>query len=142
MPTVPKTVIALDVGSQRIGVAIASLEARLPRPLLTLTATDNDLQEQLQAIIEREAVGHIVVGLPRGMAGQQTAQTESTLQFAENLKNQLRIPIDMQDESVTSKQAEAELESRGKPYQRGDIDALAATYILEDWLAGHTEVIA
>lgn len=142
MPTAPKSVVALDVGSKRIGVAIASLEARLPRPLVTLTATDHDLLEQLQAIIERETVGRIVVGLPRGMAGQQTAQTNSILQFTERLKEQINIPIDMQDESVTSKQAEAELESRGKPYQRSDIDALAATYILEDWLAVHTEAIA
>jgi RNase H-fold protein (predicted Holliday junction resolvase) len=48
----------------------------------------------------------------------------------------------MQDEAVTSKRAEAELEARGKPYQRGDIDALAATYILEDFLAGHREPAA
>ncbi len=45
----------------------------------------------------------------------------------------------MQDEAVTSKHAEAELESRGKPYERGDIDALAATYILQDWLAENPE---
>jgi RNase H-fold protein (predicted Holliday junction resolvase) len=35
---------------------------------------------------------------------------------------------------VTSKQAEAELSSRGKPYSKADIDALAATYILDDFL--------
>ena len=45
----------------------------------------------------------------------------------------------MQDEALTSHHAEEELEARGKPYERGDIDALAATYIVQDWLDGHPE---
>jgi putative Holliday junction resolvase len=140
MPTTPRSVLALDVGSKRVGVAVASLVARLPRPLVTLNATDAQLLSTLEDIIKDENVGRLVVGLPRGMEGQQTAQTESTLRFSERLKTRFDMPIDMQDEALTSKHAEQELQNRDKPYQPGDIDALAATYILEDWFSEHTEL--
>jgi len=139
MPTTLKSVLALDVGSKRVGVAVASLQARLPRPLVTLSA-DDKLFAQLAAIVRREEVGRLVVGLPRGLDGQQTAQTESTLTFTKTLQSHFDLPIDMQDEALTSKHAEEELSKRGKPYQPADIDALAATYILEDWLREHQEL--
>jgi putative Holliday junction resolvase len=131
----------LDVGGQRIGVAIASLAARLPRPLTTLAAGEAFLVA-LKGIIESEDVGSLVVGLPRGLNGQETNQTKAVEAFVAELSQQVDLPVHLQDEAVTSKQAEAELEARGKTYQRGDIDALAATYILEDFLAGHQEPVA
>jgi putative Holliday junction resolvase len=128
----------LDVGSQRVGIAVASLAARLPRPLTTLRQ-DASFWQSLKEIIETEDAGTLVIGLPRGLDGQSTAQTAAIETFAADLRQHVDLPIHYQDEAVTSKQAEAELEARGKPYQRGDIDALAATYILEDFLAGHQE---
>jgi len=141
MPKLLKSVLALDVGSKRVGVAVASAQARLPRPLTTLDAEENTLLSNLEDIIKTEDVGRLVVGLPRGLAGQHTAQTEFTLRLKETLQAHFDLPIDMQDEALTSKRAEEELQTRGKPYQKGDIDALAATYILEDWLSAHEELI-
>jgi putative Holliday junction resolvase len=130
----------LDVGDRRVGVAVASLAARLPRPLTTLLRDDDkNFFQELQTVIKAENVEALVVGFPRGQAGQPTAQTGTIEAFADELRRHCGLPVHFQDESVTSKQAEAELEARGKTYQRGDIDALAATYILEDFLAGHTE---
>jgi putative Holliday junction resolvase len=140
MLTVPKSVLALDVGSKRVGVAVASLQARLPRPLVTLNASEDKLLPSLEDIIKREDVGRLVVGLPRGMSGQQTAQTEFTLRLTKTLQAHFDLPIDMQDEALTSKHAEQELQKRGKPYAPGDIDALAATYILEDWFSERQEL--
>jgi putative transcription antitermination factor YqgF len=74
------------------------------------------------------------------MEGQSTAQTESTLRFSKELQEHFDLPIDMQDEALTSKKAEEELRKRRKPYKPGDIDSLAATYILEDWFAQHKEL--
>lgn len=129
------------MGNQRIGVAVASLASRLPRPLVTLTR-DDSFFPALQDIIESESVETLVVGFPRGLDGQHTEQTRDTEAFKAELSRRSNLPVHMQDEAVTSKRAEAELEARGKPYQRGDIDALAATYILEDFLAGHREPAA
>jgi putative Holliday junction resolvase len=127
------SILALDVGSQRVGLAIASATVRLAHPMGTLQ-NDASFMEHLNKVVKDEAVGQIVVGLPRGLSGQTTAQTSLVEEFTQNLKTVFDLPIHMQDEAVTSIRAEDELRSRGKMYERGDIDALAATYILEDFL--------
>jgi putative holliday junction resolvase len=139
-----KSVLSLDVGEKRVGVAVASFDAHLPRPLLTLHRTDTFFQ-QLADIIDSEGAAAIVVGYPRGLDGQTTGQTRSIEAFVKELKTHIKLPTYFQDEAVTSKQAEAELKARGKPYQPGAIDALAATYILEDFIREHhnlSEVMA
>lgn len=138
MPTL-RSVMALDVGTKRIGVAVSSLIARLPRPLVTLTSSGSELIGELSEIIKSEYIDQIVVGMPRGLEGQNTAQTEYTFNFVKTLRQSFKLPIDLQDEALTSKKAEQELDSRGKPYKPADIDSLAATYILEDWFASLKE---
>ncbi len=133
MPATPSSVLALDVGAKRVGVAVASRVARLPQPLITLERNDSFFAD-LKRIVETETADTLVVGLPRGLEGQSTTQTAATEAFIEQLRQHFSIPIHLQDEALTSKQAEAELQTRGKPYKRGDIDALAATYILQDFL--------
>lgn len=136
MAVTNSSVLALDVGSKRVGVAVASVIARLPHPVTTLNNDDNFF-ESLKSIISQEDAGALVVGLPRGLQGQDTDQTRAIEAFVEELKQQIDLPVYLQDEAVTSEHAEAELKGRGKPYDKGDIDALAATYILDDWLANH-----
>ena len=130
------SIIALDVGDKRIGVALASHQARIASPLVTLT-NDETFIAALSKIIEENEVGGIVVGLPRGMDGQETNQTKSVREFAKKLHGAINLPLYWQDEAVTSINAEAELRRRGKAYTKGDIDALAATVILEDYLHEH-----
>lgn len=127
------SILALDVGTKRIGVAIADAIARLPRPLTTLESGE-DILKQIADLAAEHNASEIVVGLPRGMNGQDTAQTAFTEEFVRKLKQKTGILVHMQDEAVTSAQAEEELRQTGKPYSKGDIDALAATYILEDFL--------
>ena len=139
MPTL-ESILALDFGQRRIGVAIASLAARLPRPLTTLQTGAHFLAE-LQKIIEDEAVTAIVVGLPRNLEGQPTDQTAAAQGFGHQLE-QLGLPVHFQDEALTSQQAEAELKARGGHYPKEAVDALAATIILEDFLANNSKVTA
>jgi putative Holliday junction resolvase len=113
--------------------------ARLPSTLTTLqrsASTADDVKKLMSA----EGASILVVGLPRGLNGQHTAQTEAVQTFGRELEQVVGVPLQWQDEAVTSRKAEAELESRGKPYQKGDIDALSAVYILEDFLRDHPEV--
>lgn len=125
--------LALDVGAARVGLALASWAARLPTPLPALP-NDAGLMASLREIIERQQVGQLVVGLPRGLDGQESQQTAAARQFASHIKAELGLPVSLQDEAVTSKQAEAELKTRKKAYTKGDIDSLSAVYILEDYL--------
>jgi len=129
----PYELLALDVGSVRIGVARASSLVRLPEPLMTIQNGPETVQRLKQLVVEHDA-RTLVVGLPRGLEGQETAQTASVREFVALLSQQLSIPIVLQDEAVTSRKAEDELLARGKPYAKGDVDALAAAYILDDYL--------
>lgn len=121
-------------------MAIGTFSSRLPRPLTTLIQGDNFLTD-LKQIIEEESVSDLVIGLPRGLQGQDTEQTIAIATFAKEIKHELGLPVHFQDEAVTSKQAESELQARGKTYDKSDIDALAATYILEDWFANHKDLV-
>jgi putative Holliday junction resolvase len=127
------SILALDVGSRRIGLALASYAARLTSPYKTV-ANDENIWQTLRDICRDERVSQLVVGLPRGLDGQATAQTEYVETFAHMLATEVGLPIKLQDEAVTSRQAEAELAARGKQFEKGDIDALAAVYILDDYL--------
>lgn len=133
------SILALDVGEKRIGVAQATVPAFLSKPLTTLT-NSAQIMHDIVALVQQERATALVVGLPRGMEGQETAQTRAVEAFGHNLEQHLSIPLYWQDEAVTSLQAEAELKARRKPYVKGDIDALAATYILEDFLRNHKEL--
>jgi len=135
----PSTILALDVGDRRIGVARASTLSRLPSVLTTLQRS-TDSTADIKQLVSAEGASVIVMGLPRGLNGQHTAQTAAVQAFGRELEQILSVPLKWQDEALTSRKAEAELEARGKPYQKGDIDALSAVYILEDFLRDNPEV--
>ena len=126
------SILGLDIGEKRVGVAIADAPVFLAHPLATIETAE--LQEVLETLFRERDIEKIVVGYPRNQSGEATAQTG----FAQAVMQKLQIPKGVhtvwQDESLTSVKAEAELAQRGRPYQKADIDALAATYILEDYL--------
>ena len=134
-------VLGLDVGDRRIGVAMASVEAGIASPLITLDRTQvSDIYNHILHMITEQKAGEVIIGLPRGMQGQETAQTTSAREFAAKLQKVLNdsssnCKVYMQDEAATSIMAEEDLKAAGKPYVKGDIDKQAATYILNDWLA-------
>lgn len=130
------SILALDVGTVRIGVALAGSVARLPRPLLTLL-NDENFTKQLRQIIDQEGVKVLVIGLPRSLNGDDTDQTRMVRSFVGSWQSSISLPLVYQDEALSSARAKAELEARAKPYQKGDVDALAATFILDDFLAGN-----
>lgn len=133
MPRTTNSIISLDIGAKRIGVAIASLEAKLPSPYTTLIL-DDQFYPNLKKIIAEEAVTSIVVGMPRNLDGQPTSQTYFVESFINEIKQHVDLPLFTQDEALTSRMAQEELEARGKDFKKADIDALAATYILQDYL--------
>lgn len=139
MLTTTPSIIALDIGERRIGVAIGAVQARLASPLQTLQRSESIFDEIAQLAKTQQAVG-IVLGLPRGLEGQHTAQTAAVEAFGNALEKMVSVPLYWQDEALTSRQAEAELVARGKPYRKEDIDALSATYILEDFMRDHPEI--
>ncbi|MDQ5972640.1 MAG: putative pre6S rRNA nuclease [Patescibacteria group bacterium] len=132
-------IVALDIGDKRIGVATANVVARLASPLKTLDVSD-DVIEQIKQLTAEQTAAAVVLGLPRNLKGEDTDQTRKVREFGERLQHHLDIPIYWQDEALTSHVSEEKLKSGKTPYQKSDIDALAATYILEDFLASKEEL--
>jgi putative Holliday junction resolvase len=125
--------LSLDVGKSRIGIAIADSIAKLPSPLKTIDFNGHSI-EAINSIIKEHNVAKLIVGLPRGLNGQETEQTTWLRQFYEKLKSSVKIETHLQDEALSSVRAKDELDKRGNAYTKEDIDSLAATYILEDFL--------
>lgn len=128
-------ILGIDIGEVRVGIALGSEETKLASPLLTLD-NDSNLIANLKKISEENQVDLIIAGLPRSLDGQDTMQTEYSRRIGNHIKDNLKIDLIFQDEALTSVKAKEELESRKKPYNKGDIDKLAACYILEDYLMG------
>lgn len=134
------SILAIDYGEKRVGLALASSEARIAKPYTTLE-NSTQLHHELQMIIKEHDISQLVLGLPRSLDGNETAQTSRTRDFARDLES-LGLPIELVDEAGTSQQAREELEAKGKPYKKGAIDALAATYILEDYLGREQHAVS
>ena len=126
-----QSLVCLDVGEKRIGVAVADVGIRIAVPLLTITV-DGDELRAIAEIVERESAKTIVVGYPRNQQGESTAQTAYVERFSGQLTDIAEVVF--QDESLTSVIAEDRLKQSGKSYQKADIDAQAAAIILQDYL--------
>ncbi len=142
MQNAPKQLLALDVGEKRVGIALASTLSRLAKPYTTLVRSDQILNE-LDKLVKSQNITAVVIGLPRGLEGQETHQTRLTREFADQLKSKIELPLYWQDEAVTSLKAEQELASKKRQtFTKAEVDALAATYILEDFLRDNPKELA
>lgn len=130
--------LSLDVGMKRIGMAVIDSDVRIARPLgwLEVDGSGSELEEIVKACgLYQPSV--IVVGYPRNQSGEPTQQTRVVEEFCERLKTAEVPPIVFQDESLTSVVAEEQLKAVKKPYNKGDIDAVAAALILTDYVESH-----
>lgn len=127
-----ENVLCLDVGERRIGVAWASLSLKIPFPLITLEV-DNKIVNEIKDLADSQNTKMVVVGMPRNQRGEETAQSQTIRKFAKSLV-EAGLEVEFQDESLTSVLAEEELNKSGKSFSKSDIDSLAATYILKDYL--------
>lgn len=127
--------LALDVGDRRVGLAMADAQVRIAVPFGWLERSDSVLVE-LTELLLRHNIDMVVVGYPRNQAGEPTQQTAKVEEFVAQLAEiELDIDVVYQDESLTSVQAEQRLGSKIK--EKGEIDAEAASIILQDYLEAH-----
>jgi putative Holliday junction resolvase len=143
------SILAVDYGRARIGLALAETEAQLAKPLLTLERVNrNEDMRRLRELAREHGVRQIVVGLPLRLDGTHGEMAEEATRFAARLRKQLGLPVDMLDERLTSWEAERLLEeqsgrvfhdakahgkSERKP-ARASVDAVAAAVILKEYL--------
>ena len=132
-------ILGLDVGEKRIGVARVDSTTKIAIPVSYIEVDGNEWQE-LNRLANIHNTKLFVIGLPRSNEGNETKQSLYARNFAKTLTE--KVPgakIRFQDESLTSVEAEARLKSRQKKYEKGDIDAEAASIILQDFVENFTE---
>lgn len=132
-------VVAFDVGARRTGVAVSDASGTLARPLETLAGAD--VVGAAVALIERlagedEGLAGVVVGLPLRGDGRETQGTPLARAFATALARRVAVPVVLQDERLSSVEAEARLSVNERDWRRrkGRLDAAAAAVILQDYL--------
>jgi putative Holliday junction resolvase len=136
-------IVAFDVGERRIGMAISDPTATLARPLDVITIRALESAAVLQAadavarlVDDDGAIEMIVVGLPRRLDGSPNAMTPRVQAFAADLQTRTGLPVVLQDERLTSREAESRLALREKDWRvrKRHLDAAAAAIILQDYL--------
>lgn len=127
--------MALDVGTRRIGVAMADSRVKIAAPFGWLENDESTIQKIVELVL-RNDINTIVVGYPRNQSGEPTRQTKYVENFVDQLAEiDLDTKVVFQDESLTSVQAEQRLGNKIK--DKGEIDAEAASIILQDYLEEH-----
>ena len=130
-----RQLIGLDVGTARIGVAVADGSIRIAIPHGTIDVNGDEVKSIAELVVRNDC-DTIVIGYPRNQSGEATEQTRLVEAFAAQLED-LNAKLVFQDESLTSVMAEQRLQARSQPYSKGDIDSEAAAIILQDYMEQH-----
>ncbi len=130
-------ILGLDVGDRRIGVAMSDPLGMTAQRLTVLqrsTATAD--VEAVNALVERHAVGALVIGLPVTLRGARGPQAQRVEAFAQALRQRLAVPVHFVDERLTTVQGTRALQETGVPArkQKPLIDQVAAQLILQHFL--------
>lgn len=133
-------IIAFDVGSKTVGLALSDKGRMFASPLRTLKRVKWTVdREILRQIIEKEGVTCAVVGLPLSLGGEITPQTKSCISFAENVENDLGVPVLLWDERLSTISATNALfeQRRGRQTRaskkdvKAQVDSVAASLFLQ-----------
>ena len=141
--------LGIDYGARRIGLALSDPTGLLARPWKTIARHGNRAQvaaaiageiEQLAG--EDDGLAGVVLGFPRTLGGEPTHQTPDVTALAEALRARVRVPVVLQDERLSSREAEQLLARRRKNWRERKplLDAASAAVILQDYLDGRATV--
>lgn len=136
-------VLGIDYGERRIGLALSDATGLLASPWKTIahdgrleTAVDRLLGEVRLLAQEADGLSALVIGFPRRLSGEPTGLTERVQTLTTRLREAAGVPVVLQDERLTSREAEEVLARRERDWRRrkARLDAMAATIVLQDYL--------
>lgn len=136
-------ILAIDLGRKRIGLALSDPSATLARPwkVLERGASDRKALNEIARVAgelaaEDDGLGQVVVGLPLRLDGSPTDQTPHVQEMAEGLRRRIAVPVVLQDERLSSHEADSRLAVNERDWRRrkAQLDAAAAAVILQDYL--------
>jgi len=129
-------VLGLDLGDVRIGVAISDPERRLAVPLGTVLAGAPQDLKAIAKLVRDHDVTAVVVGHPLSMSGRSGPKAKQVEELAGALRSFLDVPVHLQDERLSTVEAERNLRAAGVTGRdrRRKVDRAAAVVILQAWL--------
>ena len=130
------TLIGFDFGAKRIGLAVGETSTCIANPLGAIEAEANEKRfAQIDRVVAEWHPVAFVVGQPHHSDGSEHAVGKLAEKFARRLAARYKVPVVLVDETLTSATAEAQLrETRTRASRKSDVDALAATIILQSYL--------
>lgn len=125
------TVLAIDYGSVRVGLAITDTDQKFALAYKTIPAEPrNECFDALRRITNEERVDRLLLGLPLTMEGQEGPQASLVRAFGNELTNNLGLPLEFVDERFSTKSSAMAAKMKGMKSP----DAEAARLLLETWL--------
>jgi putative Holliday junction resolvase len=145
-------VLGVDYGAKRIGLALSDATGSLARPwqMVRSPGDPRSAAETVSGVVatlrgsDDPDLDRIVVGLPRRLNGEDTDQTPHVRRFVAVLAELTGLPVDTQDERLTSVEAESRLDGRERDWRRRKklVDAEAASIVLQDYLDARSRAVA
>jgi putative Holliday junction resolvase len=136
-------IVGLDLGRKRIGVALSDVSGTLATPWRTLDGTGSvgEVAHRLVTVLSEladseDGVGGVVVGLPSHLDGRPHEGATWVRQVADAVRLQVGLPVALQDERLTSVEAEQRLAVREHDWRKrkARLDAAAAAVFLQEYL--------
>ena len=123
--------LGIDVGKVRVGVARSDPDGLLAVPVETMARPD--ALPGIVGLVKELSPLEVIVGLPVGLSGGDTASTEDARAFATELAHQVEVTVRLVDERLSTVQAQSELRAAGRSErtQRGVVDQVAAVILLQ-----------
>jgi len=129
--------LAIDFGEKRVGLALSDPMKIIAKPFKTIFySNQNDLINKIALIIKDEKIEKIILGLPKGLKGNNTSQTNIVIEFYNYIKDKIDTPIVMEDERLSSVSAKKSLilQDIKTGHNKTLIDETAAAIFLQLYL--------
>ncbi len=135
--TTARTILGFDFGMKNIGIAVGQELTRTANPLTAIKARDGIPDwDQIAKLLSEWQPALLIVGLPLNMDGTEQEMTAAARRFGNRLHGRFQLPVEWQDERLSTYEALDHLGIRSKmdSRQRSDVDQLSAQLILQSWL--------
>ena len=132
-----RTFLGFDFGMKNIGVAVGQELTKTANPLTVIKAREGIPNwDQIKTLLEQWSPQLLDVGVPVNMDGSEQEMTAAARRFGNRLNGRFHIPVDWQDERLTTFEALDQLGIRSKMQsnKREDVDRISAQLILQSWL--------
>jgi putative holliday junction resolvase len=136
-------VLGIDYGARRIGLALSDATATLASPWRLIERPASEpatlalLVREIDTLLaDADGLSAVVIGWPRRLDGSPTHQTPQVQALARALESRLTIPVVLQDERLSSHEADSRLATRERNWRerKRKLDAAAAAVVLQDYL--------